>query len=220
MTWAAHAAHLVILLLFLLIAVLLIAILILFVILIIILVLIAIEVHHGILLILILGDEIAHILIRLLELHLVHALALIPMQERLPLIHLRELRRNALEHALNRRRIGHERAAHLRALRRNSDDARLDVVRDPRHEVILHLGLDLGDLVIHLLRGDVAAVSARRRQIFAILALYVRQEIARRPHLIRDFLHRQLHFAALIGREQRRLREQEKVQARERHQIH
>merc|ERR1719491_752312 len=102
MTWAAHAAHrLVILLLFLLIAVLLITILILLVILIIILVLIAIEVHHGILLIL------------LLELHLVHALALIPMQERLPLIHLRELRRNALEHALNRRGIGHEGAAHL-----------------------------------------------------------------------------------------------------------
>merc|ERR1712087_221767 len=76
------ALHLVVLILFL---VLLIAIfLFLFVLLLLrILILIAIEVHHGILLILILGDQIAHILIRLLELHLVHALALIPMQERL-----------------------------------------------------------------------------------------------------------------------------------------
>merc|ERR1712087_1025913 len=87
-----------------------------------ILILIAIEVHHGILLILILGDQIAHILIGLLELHLVHALALISMQERLALIHFRELRADALENALNRRGIRHEGAAHRRTLGRNSDD--------------------------------------------------------------------------------------------------
>merc|ERR1719347_1125176 len=51
------------------------------VILILIAVLIAIEVHHSVLLILIFRDEIAHVLIRLLELHLVHALALVPVQE-------------------------------------------------------------------------------------------------------------------------------------------
>merc|ERR1719334_2712686 len=45
-------------------------------------VLIAVEVHHGVLFVLILRDQIAHILIRLLELHLVHALAFVPMQER------------------------------------------------------------------------------------------------------------------------------------------
>merc|ERR1711994_1033930 len=71
---------------------------------------ITVEVHHGVLLILIFGDQIAHIFIRLLELHLVHALAFVPMQERLALVHLRKLRRNALKHALNRRRIRHERA--------------------------------------------------------------------------------------------------------------
>merc|ERR1712121_29205 len=77
-------------------------------------VLIAIEVHHGVLLILIFGDEIAHVLIRLLKLHLVHALALIPMQERLALVHFGELRADPLKHALNRRRVRHERTAHRR----------------------------------------------------------------------------------------------------------
>merc|ERR1711951_147714 len=95
-----------------LVAILIIVLITIFVILIIfIAILIAIEVHHGVLLILIFGDEIAHVLVRLLELHLVHALSLVPVQERLALIHFRDLRRNALNLALNRRRIRHERAA-------------------------------------------------------------------------------------------------------------
>merc|ERR1719384_1007826 len=142
---------------------------ILLIILILILITITIEVDHGVLLILILRDEIAHIFVGLLELHLVHALAFVPVQEGLALIHFGELRADALEHALNRRGVGHERAAHRRALGRHRNDGRFDVVRDPRHEVVLHLGLDLGHLVVHLVRRHRSAVRARRRQIFAVL---------------------------------------------------
>merc|ERR1712204_102182 len=117
---ALHLVVLILLFLLLLIAIfLLIAILILLRL----LILVAIEVHHGVLLILILRDQIAHVLIGLLELHLVHSLAFVPMQESLALIHFREMRRNALENALNRRRIRHEGAAHRSALGRNGDNA-------------------------------------------------------------------------------------------------
>merc|ERR1739848_758142 len=83
---------------------------------------IAVEVDHGVLLVLVLGDEVAHVLVGLLELHLVHALALVPVQEGLALVHLCELRADALEHALNGRGVGHEGAALGRALGRHVDD--------------------------------------------------------------------------------------------------
>merc|ERR1719411_953848 len=53
--------------------------------------------RHGILLVLVLSNQVPDVLIRLLELHLVHALALIPVQERLALVHGPELGRQALE---------------------------------------------------------------------------------------------------------------------------
>merc|ERR1711971_1252880 len=80
---ALHLVVLILLFFFLLVAILiLIAILILLRL----LILIAIEVHHGVLFVLILRDQIAHIFVGLLELHLVHALAFVPMQKRLALI--------------------------------------------------------------------------------------------------------------------------------------
>merc|ERR1712087_883379 len=62
--------------------VLLVLITVLIVVLLVILITVAIEVHHSVLLILVLRDEIAHIFVGLLELHLVHALAFVPVQER------------------------------------------------------------------------------------------------------------------------------------------
>merc|ERR1712129_170919 len=97
-TLTPFTARLVILLLFLLllVAVLLLIAILIFVVLRV-LILIAVEVHHGVLLILILCDEIAHIFVGLLELHFVHPFAFVPMQKRLSLIHFGELRADALE---------------------------------------------------------------------------------------------------------------------------
>merc|ERR550534_2845228 len=80
--------------------------------------------HGGVLLVLVLGDQVAHVLVGLLELHLVHALAIVPVEERLALVHGAELGGQAL------------------------DDAGLLVVRDPLDVIVAVGGLALlADLV-------------------------------------------------------------------------
>merc|ERR1712129_182318 len=135
-TLTPFTARLVILLLFLLllVAIRILALIILLTILLI-LVVIIVEVHDCVLFVLIFGDEIAHIFVGLLELHFVHPFAFVPMQKRLPPIHFGELRADALKHAFDRRGIRHERAAHRRAFGRHTDNARFDIIRDPRNKV-------------------------------------------------------------------------------------
>merc|ERR1712038_1268169 len=82
----------------------------------------------GILLVLVLGDQVAHVLVGLLEFHLVHALALVPVEERLALVHGAELGGQALKDALERGGVGHEGAARLEVLGRDLDNGGLLVV--------------------------------------------------------------------------------------------
>merc|ERR1712142_1044816 len=85
----------------------------------------------GVLLVLVLGDQVPHVLVGLLELHLVHALALIPVKERLAFVHRAELGGEALEDALQCGGVGDEGARRLVVLRGNLNDRGLLVVRDP-----------------------------------------------------------------------------------------
>merc|ERR1712194_368908 len=59
----------------------------------------------GILVLLVLGHKVVHVGLRLRELHLVHPLPGVPMQERLAAEHAREVLGDTLEHLLNRGRI-------------------------------------------------------------------------------------------------------------------
>merc|ERR1712173_442215 len=78
-----------------------------------------------ILLVLVLRDEIADVLVGLLELHLVHTLTLVPVEEGLPLVHSSELGGQSLEDAFQRGGVGHEGAALLGVLGRDLDNRRL-----------------------------------------------------------------------------------------------
>merc|ERR1740123_1696097 len=147
------------------------------------------QIDNRILLILILSNQIAHILIRLLKLHLIHAFALIPMQKRLTLIHFGKLCANPLKYSLYCRRIGNKCPANLTAFWRNSNNTSLHIVRYPRHKIIGHLLLHFGNLIINFLCGNLSAISARSRQIFAIFALHIRQKVSGTKHLIRQFLN-------------------------------
>merc|ERR1711924_263132 len=61
-------------------------------------ILILISSDNGILLVLVLGNKIDNVLVGLLELHLIHTLTLVPVEERLPLVEGRELLAESLEH--------------------------------------------------------------------------------------------------------------------------
>merc|ERR1740120_101715 len=71
----------------------------------------------SILVLLVLRNQIVHVALSLSELHLVHSLASVPMQERLATEHRREVLSNTLEHLLDGRRIPRECHRHLQALR-------------------------------------------------------------------------------------------------------
>merc|ERR1719510_1532914 len=99
--------------------------------------------HDSILLVLVLGDQIANVLVGLLELHLVHALALVPVKEGLALVHGAELRGQALEDALQSGGVGDKRARGFVIDGGALDDRGLLVVRDPLDVVVAVIGLTL-----------------------------------------------------------------------------
>ena len=103
-----------------------------------------------ILVLLILGDQVVHVRLGLCELHLIHALAGVPVQESLATEHGCELLREASKDFLNARVVADEGAGHLEAARRDVAHGCLDVVRDPLHEVAAVLVLDVEHLLVHL----------------------------------------------------------------------
>merc|ERR1712130_669966 len=101
--------------------------------------------------ILVLGDKIVHVALSLGELHLVHALASVPVQERLTAEHGSEVLGHALEHLLNGSAVTSESNCHFQTLGRNVADAGLDVVRNPLDEVGGVLVLHVEHLLVSLL---------------------------------------------------------------------
>merc|ERR1719296_745804 len=89
----------------------------------------------SILILLVLGHQVVHVALGLSELHLIHALAGVPMKESLAAEHGREVFRDPFEHLLDGGAVARESHGHLEALRGDVADARLDVVRNPFHEV-------------------------------------------------------------------------------------
>jgi hypothetical protein len=89
-------------------------------------------------------------------LHLVHALAGVPVQERLALEHGRELVVHTLEQLLDGGRVGDERYGHLAAARRDVTVGREHVVRDPLDKVRRVGLLDLLHLLLDVFHGDLA----------------------------------------------------------------
>ena len=91
-----------------------------------------------------------HVRLGLRELHLVHALARVPMDEGPAPEHGRELLGDALEHLLDGRVVTEKGGGHLETARRDVAHGSLDVVRDPLDEVAAVLVLDVHHLLVDL----------------------------------------------------------------------
>src|SRR5690606_23556790 len=89
----------------------------------------------SLLILLVLRNQIVHIALSLSELHLVHTLASIPMQESLTPEHGGELVTNTLEELLDGGGGSDEGGGHLEATRRNGAERGLHVVGNPLNEV-------------------------------------------------------------------------------------
>merc|ERR1719330_654335 len=95
----------------------------------------ALLLRGGVLVLLVLGHEVVHVALRLGELHFVHALPRIPMQESFAAEHGGKKLCDTLEHLLNGCRVAGKGNSHLQTLWWNVAYACLNVIGNPLHEV-------------------------------------------------------------------------------------
>ena len=107
----------------------------------------------GLLVLLVLRNQIIHVGLCLSEFHLVHALPSIPVKEGLSPKHGSEMLRNALEDLLDSSGVSNECASHLKSTWWDVTYSCLHVVGDPLNKVGAILVLDVQHLFIHLLHG-------------------------------------------------------------------
>ena len=84
-------------------------------------------VSGSLLVLLVLGDEVVHVALSLGELHLVHTLTSVPMEESLATEHGRELLGDSLEQLLDGRAVSDEGGSHGQSARRNVTDGSLNM---------------------------------------------------------------------------------------------
>ncbi|BAS81863.1 Os03g0105633, partial [Oryza sativa Japonica Group] len=138
----------------------------------------------GVLVLLVLGDEVVHVALSLGELHLVHALARVPVQEGLPAEHGGELLADAAEHLLDGGGVADEGGGHLEAGGGDVADGGLDIVGDPLDEVGGVLVLDVEHLLVHLLGGHLAAEHGGGGEVAAVAGVGGAHHVLGVPHLL------------------------------------
>jgi len=126
------------------------------------------EVDPSYFILLVLANQIVHVGLSLGELHLVHTLAGIPMQESLPPEHGAELFPNALEQLLDRGTVTDERGSRFEASRGNVADAGLDVIGDPLDKLGSVAIVDLQHLLLDFLGTKLSSEDARGSQILSV----------------------------------------------------
>merc|ERR1712225_135041 len=143
----------------------------------------------GILVLLVLGHEIVHVGLSLSELHLVHALAGVPMQESLAAEHTGELLGHTLEHLLDGGGVTDEVDGHLETLGGDVADGGLDVVGDPLHEVGGVLVLDVEHLLVDLLGGHAATEEGGASEVATVTGVSGAHHVLGIEHLLGELGH-------------------------------
>ena len=138
----------------------------------------------GILVLLVLRDEIVHVGLSLSELHLVHALTGVPMKEGLSAEHSSELLTDSLEHLLDGGGVSEEGDGHLETLGRDIADGRFDVVGDPLNEVRGVLVLDVEHLLVDFLGGHAATEDGGGGEVTAVTGVGGAHHVLGIEHLL------------------------------------
>merc|ERR1719214_323682 len=167
------------------------------------------------------------ILARLRELALLHALADVPVDERALGVHEVELVVDARVELGDGGRVGHHRdGAHdLGEVAARHDrgrlvvDAALEAGRAPIDELNSALRLDGGDGRVDVLGDDVATVHEADRHVLAVARVDLAEHRRRLEGRVGDLGDRELLVVGLLGRDDRRVRGDDEVDARVRHQV-
>jgi hypothetical protein len=122
----------------------------------------------SLLVLLVLRDQVVHVGLCLSELHLVHTLTSVPMQESLAPEHGSELVTDTLEQLLDGGGVTDEGGGHLQAAGGNGAEGGLDVVGDPLNKVRRVLVLNVAHLVLDLLHGDLTTEVGRAGEVATV----------------------------------------------------
>ena len=177
---------------------------------------IALVVGSGILVLLVLGHQVVHVALSLCELHLVHALAGVPVKEGLPPEHGGELLGDALEEFLDGGAVADERTRHLESTWWDVADGGFDVVGDPFHEVAAVLVLDVEHLLVDLLHGHTTTEDDGDGKVASVSRVTSSHHVLGVEHLSRQFWNS--HGAVLLAASAGKWRKagNEEVETRER----
>mmetsp|Transcript_12357 Transcript_12357/g.25957 ORF Transcript_12357/g.25957 Transcript_12357/m.25957 type:complete len:484 (+) Transcript_12357:61-1512(+) len=138
----------------------------------------------GVLVLLVLRHEIVHVGLGLSELHLVHTLTGVPVEESLAAEHGSELLGHALEHLLDGGGVANEGGGHLETLGGDVAHGGLHVVGDPLNEVGAVLVLHVEELLVNLLAGHAAAEEGGRGQVATVARVSGAHHVLGIPHLL------------------------------------
>merc|ERR1712100_682433 len=138
----------------------------------------------GILVLLVLGHKVVHVGLGLSELHLVHALTGVPVEESLAAEHAGELLGDALPELLDGGGVTDEDGGHLETLGGDVTDGGLDVVGDPLHEVGGVLVLDVEHLLVDLLGGHAATEEGGAREVATVTGVGGAHHVLGIEHLL------------------------------------
>merc|ERR1712160_99432 len=139
-----------------------------------------------ILILLVLRNQIVHVRLGLSELHLVHALARVPVQKSFTAEHGSEVLCDTLEHFLNRSRITCEGHRHFQTLGGDVANTGFDVVWNPFHEVGGILVLYIQHLLVHFLCAHASSEQAFGGEIAPVSWVCRAHHVLCVEHLLRQ----------------------------------
>ena len=138
----------------------------------------------SILVLLVLRHQVVHVGLRLSELHLVHTLTSVPVEESLTTEHSSELLRDTLEEFLDSGAVTDEGGGHLETTWWNVTHSGLHVVGDPFNEVAAVLVLDVQHLFVDLLHGHTATEHGGDGEVTAVTRIAGSHHVLGIEHLL------------------------------------
>ena len=155
----------------------------------------------GILVLLVLGDEVVHVARSLSELHLIHALTCVPVEEGLLAEHGSELLRDALEQLLDGCAVANEGDCHLETTGWDVANSCLGIVGDPFHGVAAVLILHVEHLLIHLLHVHPPMEHSSHGEVPAMVGVTGSHHVLGIEELLGELRHREgpILLAATAG---------------------
>ncbi len=177
-------------------------------------------VNGGLLVLLVLGHQIVHVGLGLSELHLVHALTSVPMQESLAPEHGGELLGDALEQLLDGSGVANEGGGHLKATGWDVTNSGLHIVGDPLNKVGAVLVLDVEHLLVDLLHGHASSEDSSHCEISAVAGITGSHHVLGIEHLLGELGHTESSVLLAAPGGERSKTGDEEVEAGEGHHVH